>query len=745
MANWQTFSIDLGPVDGLVGQIQDVSSAIQAVGQVAEGILQLLRVFTTPSLPNAISTATQLLIGVIEGVLANLEDTAAFGLFAVPTTFDDLINYRGGFSSFQSTVISSFYDTNDVDRPQIGTAGYLGGIVIYINSENPEDLLTQAFSLLRLFGQTIDFRYPGPINLRATPADSLGFGLGPLIEAFSSDPQQAESLLLEWEEPKTSQGIFFDLYAGNKFYIERSKNRNGTLLTRPSSRATQQDALAKRKAKDAQASGETSLQYREPVLDAHRQPIYLWEPLDPNDPFVDPLDAKEGVGSRGLSTDFLAGTYSKLLTNVQPGTDNAYYYRVRTVPSDTILEPQTITVTEGSKPEQITRYVLKLDGVEYTESEPSAPAYGLLPTALTAPPSFDLPSALLNLYRIAYLLRFDTDVFGTQSQPLAGSSTLNPEIPEYLLALDPPEIEFESGDIRAAFESQNPAGFAFTDDQAVRYFQGEFFPEAIPDYSDSILYVDTVGNVASSNALEQDPFAGARELFSGILELTPRERFRLFVDQVAIDKIERIVPLVMRNDSLLETIQTVYTANEALITTALGEFTTEFTLKQELALRNAVAQVFVLFEGQLRSGQPPNWESVRLFRDVLPDVDLIGQQLLDLITSISRAVGSIDLRFDATITGLQNRLAALDAIIEVLGGIITFLEAASSVTLDASILFVPPAQGGVPYFVEELVNATNSPSSASTDYGAGFVLAAGGAGPDDAAALFDALRFVFGL
>jgi hypothetical protein len=89
-------------------------------------------------------------------------------------------------------------------------------------------------------------------------------------------------------------------------------------------------------------------------------------------------------------------------------------------------------------------------------------------------------------------------------------------------------------------------------------------------------------------------------------------------------------------------------------------------------------------------------------------------------------------------------LAALDAVVDALDEIISFLDAVSGTALTASILFIPPQTGGAPAFVNEVLAAQDKPTSEPTDYGGGFVLAAGGAGPGDGAALFDALRFVFG-
>lgn len=748
MADWKTFQIDLGDVSDALDQVQNVSDALSTLGQLAEAVLNLLRVFTSPSLPNPISAVAQLLIAQLQGLIDNLRDTGAFGLFVVPTTLDDLIESQGGFTRFQQRVVSSFYDTDDIDRPQVGSTGYLGGFVIYVNAPDPSALVLQVISLLRLFGTPAEFKYPAPINVRATPADDQGDASGPLIEGFFTTAQDPlTTILLEWEEPKSTQSLFYDLFAQNKFYIERSKSRNGVLLTRPSSRI-QQDPLAKRKAEDAQARGETAEIYREPVLNANREPIYLWEPLDPTNPFLAAVDADEGSNARQITSNFIAGTYSAVVRDVSPGQDNGYYYRIRSVPEDTVLVTRDVQVADGVTPETITTYALELDGEEYTESVPSNPVYGYIPNiTFQGTDSFNLPDALLNVYRAAYLLRFDTAVFGTQSQPLAGSDLLTPDIPEYILELGFADFEFEGeGDIREAFESQNPAGFVFTDDEAVRYFSGEFFPgpDEPPGYAASKRFVETVGAVTASDAIEQDPFAGARELFAGALGLSPRQRFRLFVDGVATQKIERIVPLVLRNETLFDSIRQLYTANEASILALLAGFSTEATLK-EVTLRNALAQLFVLFDGQIRPGIPPNWESVRLFQDILPGVDLAAQQLLDLITSINLSVGDIGGRFDATIEGLQNRLSVLDAVVDTLDEVIAFLEVASSLSLNASFLFIPPSIGGVSYFVEEFLTATTPPPSLSTDYGAGFVLAAGGPGPDDAQSLLDAIRFVFGV
>jgi len=742
MADWQNLEVDLSGVQAGVDGTQAVSDAVSAVGQIASALLGLLRTFTVPSLPNPIAGATMLLIAQLEDLLESLGDTGAFGLFLLPTTLDDLADSAGGYARFEQRVVASFYDTADAERPQVGQAGTLGGLVIYVNAPSPAGIIEKALALARLFGQRPEVSYPSPISLRATPASDLGVAIPGVIDIYTQGIDPPTTILLEWEEPKSTQNIFFDLFAANKFYIERSRSREGKRLTVTQPSTIQIDPLARRR--------NAPPEYREPVLDEKGAVTTVWEPLDPSNPFLDADDADEGEGR--LGANFLAGTYSTVLRGLTPGQDEGYYYRIRSVPENTVLASRPVETTDaGGVTAQEIAYELKLDGKPYQGSPPSSPVYGFIPEIpkQTGGAAFDLPTALLNVYRAAYLLRFDTTVFDDSSQPLTGSGILNPITPQTILDLPPDDFDFDgTGSVSAAFESQSPGGFRSTED-GVRYFSGEFFPEVFfeqgpPGYADSKRNVATLGAITSSSALEDDPFAGARELFAAKLGLTVRERYRLYVDEVATDKIERILPLIARNETLLGAIRTSYVGFEADLLELLTGFTTDFTLIEREDLRIAVASLMVLFDGQIRPGQPPNWRSVRLFKDVLPEVDRVGAELLAAIQSIELATADVSTRLDATVEGLQNRLAALDAVVDALDEIISFLDAVSGTALTASILFIPPQTGGAPAFVNEVLAAQDKPTSEPTDYGGGFVLAAGGAGPGDGAALFDALRFVFG-
>jgi hypothetical protein len=746
MATWKTLDLNLGTLDTAIDTVQDVADVLIATQDVAKTVLSLLRVFTVPGIPDPVTPILEVVLQQLQSVLDSLGDTGAFGLAVVPTTTENLLDLRGGYTAFQRTLVASFYDTDDMDRPQIGSTGVLGGIVIYLNSTNPAQALERILALLELFGRSPTLRFPAPINVRATPADDQGIAAPSLLELFTGNTSPQTTLLLEWEEPKITRNVFYDLFASNKFYVERSKSRQGVLLTREAVEAPLLDPLARRR-QQGEAQGETSRIVRDPVLNRQGEPQYVWEPVDPTQPFIDAVNAQEGESNRDINANFIAGTYSVVLRGLPSGEDEGYYYRVRSVPEDVQLASRPVTLVDGNREVPVTIYELTRGGRPYTESLPSSPVYGFIPNL---PPqtatSFDLPTALLNVYRAAYLYRMDTTVFNALSQPLTGSALLTPPLTRDILDLEPDTLQFDgTGDVRDAFANQNPAGFvSFTDPENGEYFEGTLYPDGVTSYSQARRRVETLGSVTQSNALEEDPFSGARELFAERFGLSPRARFQLYIDEVAVAKVERIVPLLLRQETLLDAIRQAYIAGEALIQQALTGFTTEGDLLTDLATRDAIARVLVLCDGQIRSGQLPNWESIRLFRDIIPEVDIVGSRLKALLDSLGGTLGNIQGSFDATLDGIEARLAILDTTLEILDGIISTLENLSQ-GLAASLLFIPPGTGGVAYFVDELLQATNTPQTLPSDYGAGYVIAAGGAGPQDAQDLFLALRFIFGL
>jgi hypothetical protein len=725
MADWQTF--DLGDVlqgTEYLDKVQDVADLLISVGNVATSVLELLKVFMI-SVPNPIEPAVQLLLSEIETVLENLESSEANGLFLIPTSLEELHQYQGGYPKFRTLFMQSLYDMEDPNRPQIGSDGYLGALFLLVTKDNVADFIRQIISLQYLTQIDMEIRYPPPINVEAVPADSDGDPVESMINLFSED-DELTTILLSWEEPKFTQSLFYDIFADNKFYIERSKSREGKLLTRQKTKVTQKDPLRKRTEKEGDAQG-----VEEPLLNRKGEPVSVWEPLDEDNPFV-----SLGDGNDDVTANWIAGSYSYVVKDVEKGVENGYYYRIRSVPEEVTLEERTL----GGE----TVHTLILNGQEYTESDPSVPVFGSLPDVDT---TFDMPTALLNVYRAAYMLRFDADTYDDQGTLMIGSSSLEEGVPQYLLEQETQIPEGTSSMTLQQIASAMVPGFdpLDGDEDSVRFFAGPLFEEEVESYEMSKWWVASVGSITASDDLENDPFSGARELFAQKFGLSTREQFRIWVDKMAIKKIKKILPIIMQNDSLFEMVKSFYTTAEPVILPLLEEGDFSGVFMTDIDLRTKVHQVIQMVDRHETQGIPPNWQAIRPLEDLIPEASSVLDRLFKMMSAFEQTFADFNASIDSTLEALRGRLDLLNDIIDVLDGIVAFFESLSVLDFSISTLFIPPAVGGVPYLTNEFMAAQNTPDTNPDDFTAGIVLAFGGPGEDDYKGPLNAVKFIFGL
>jgi len=717
VADWETFDLsDVLPGADELEELQTAVDTLVALGDVAIAVLEVLRAFLV-GIPNPLSPILSVLLNELQQVIDNLRETGAFGLYLFPTTLEEIEFYKGGYFKFRQLFLQSLYDVEDPNRPQVGASGTLGAFFILANRASVAEYIRQVISLSRLFRKPeLKLAYPAPVSVTIGPADEDGDTPDTSVNIFLEADDLA-TLYLEWEEPKFTQNIFYDIFGSNKFYIERSKSRDGTLLLRERTRNSLINPVQARREGDGR-----DIQIQEPALNRYDEPIYLWEPVKPENPFFVLTDSD-------LSQNFIAGTYSLILRDVKKGIENGYYYRIRSVPNDVELVEQEV---DGS-----TVYALQLNGEEWLESQPSVPVFGYLPDIDT---TFDMPTALLNIYRAAYMLRFDITTVDVTGDAYLGSDSLDPNIPDFIVELErdnASQAEFEFVfDVLGLPESlaDDPANYPV--------FGGPLFETLVPDYEDTRQYITTTGLVTASDTLENDPFAGARELFENTFDLSPRERLRLFIDKAAITKIDEILPTFLQNESLYEMIRLLYLSNEADILSALTQDAS--SIYDNETIRKAVALLIQTVDRYEIQGAPPNWESLRLVQDIIPEADAVLDRLFRIINSLNTSFEGVGTSLDSTIEGLRNRLSTLNDLVDFLDTIIAFYSSLNPIDYTVSVLTIPPGVGGTTYLASEFMNAGDVPETDPQDFSAGVVLAFGGAGPDDATGFFKALEFLFG-
>lgn len=120
--NTLAFADQLQPVAALVG---DVAAGLETVDGTLNTAIDGLSAFTETYTDPAASV-TQAIITEIENLIADLAQIGAAGLTLYPKSPDKPI----GWTRWKQTVIDSFFDTGDLNRPTYSDAATCGGMVI---------------------------------------------------------------------------------------------------------------------------------------------------------------------------------------------------------------------------------------------------------------------------------------------------------------------------------------------------------------------------------------------------------------------------------------------------------------------------------------------------------------------------------------------------------------------------------------------------------------------------------------
>jgi hypothetical protein len=688
MAEWEEFDLsdaieNSASAGATIGEIlQALSSIVDSVSSVLEILKNFMVIEPDPQL-----AAVKAILNQVKQTINNLKNTGVYALFLTPDSLDDLAeNYQGGYEEFEQLFVQSMFDVEDSERPQIGENGHLGGLTFFISARILPKLLDKIEKIAAVMGgSSIDPPpYPTPTNFRALPANDNGVPMErAFLDAFSGE-EKPEGILLEWQEPRFADDVFLDVFSQSKFYIEVAKQIDGEGLLKDQVPTDRENPLERRQRKE----GNTPNLGRS-VQTPNGSERRVWRPLDESDPFIDSDD----TSSENTRLNFLAGSYSHYLDDIEKGIENGKFYRISSVPLDVELEKE-----EGS-------YVLKRSGVIY-EASPSSPIFGALPDINY---DFDLPSALLNVYRAGYILRMDREVQLSDESRLTGSNFLERPLPKAVLE-----------DLNGKYQSPR---------EVIPYFNISMFNsiDSIMGFDESIRAVK--GDLVV-DPLKFDAFGGADEFVSPRESLEDNERFRIAVDRLAEQRVDKLVPIISNNDHLFQAFQDRYRAVESDIEAFLsspvslsGEFLNNSGIRQDIAYLLRIA------EGNVEQGAPPNWEELNIVEDLFPDIkelfDLIEGELRSLESALQNSIDEIT----ESVEGIRERLEKLTSIIDSIEDLIEFLKQIQLILDEVKMLWIPPKRGGSAGFVDQFTSAKDKPTTRDSDWFSGIVLAVGGQDP----------------
>jgi hypothetical protein len=702
------------------------SNIVQGIAGVIEtgiAILDLLSSFLVVG-QNPLLAGVAVLLEEIRTLLQSLSETGVHSLFIVPETPEEILEATGGYGKFEQTFLAALHDLEDPQRPQFSDDSTAGAFFLLLLKDDPSELIPILVQLFSFLARRFEFRYPEPVNVRIKPANQSGVPQERILNVFSDASTALTTLRLEWQEPRIANDIFLDFFGKNKFYIERSKSREGDLRLREATSRSVTNPLESRNTE--QGLG----QVIDPFIDDDGDPIYYWEPLNPDNPFVEPKNAWNYTLNR---INFLSGSYAYIIEDVEPGQESAYYYRVRSVPADTRLEPVNVTILNAQgKVEEKTVYDLKLgDERIHKLCPPSLPVFGFLPDIdLT----FDLPSALLNLYRVAYLYRFDARFRLTDGTSASGPDLLDPSISDafYQRLKDPSagihtfsELDTEGNPIESLIY-YFPFGLFDSEKEILNYFKTE----------------TSWQNFWYADARTFDPFGGVDEFIAPSINLPTSTRMRLEIDRIALKKVKKLVPFLLANDGLRSIFQTLYLNNEDLIKSLLVEGVGSLDFKED---RDTIYQMVQFVNGGSRSGNPPNWESIRLLDEIVPIAKTWTDKIFEFLTALNNTLQNTLADLRRTIRSVQDRLAVITELLDLLDDLILSLDLFAQLLPNFQILWIEPRRGGNTRLVSEFRNAEDKPTSDAGQVYASFVFAFGGPGKGDVDGITNVFKFLFGV
>lgn len=699
-ASWKQLklpAVSQGVTDDVRNALQTFSNLLSTAVQILELVQSLLVALKDPR-----AALINRVVDAVKQFLENLKETGVFFLPAVPQNLRQLVHtYRGGHPRFEEIVLNSLNDTDDPERPQIGPNGQLGGLLVNVVADSGSELLETLRRLIQFINRRFGPKYPAPVNLRTRLGDSNGIPLDKSFAGlFSGNAQKKPStLILQWEEDAVEGDIFLNLFEDSKFYIEKLQSRSldDTPQNRPNK--AKEGPLGKKK--------KNSGGLQNPQIERGRpagRTIPYWTPVDPNNPFVRPAQMPLSKSRK----NFLTGSYAYVIDNQKRGEQFGTYYRVWAVPEATELEK-----IQG-------RHVLTLDGELYTGSLSSKPVYGVIPKV--DPNGFDLPTAIWNTYRAAYLLRFDEDVLGRSGTSLIGSGRVEPSIPASLLERD----------LGGNLTTLNPSG---TD--PVVYYSGSDSGGLIPDGDPGMSHKETMqflNNPLTRDPSEFTPFGGADEFLSPQEDLPPHKQFRLGIDSLIENKVEKLTRILSENDSLFNSFRDRYLSAQPVIEEFLLKASVmpdEFTDESPDSPRSKVLGLIRLLEGNIQTGQPPNWQSIQLIDDFLPPISQFLDRLINIVETLQNVVNGAISELSESIESIQDQIRAINELIRLIEEIISLIEKLLQLQNRINLLWVPISQGGKQGFSDAVLNSRNKPQSDNDDFTFGFVFAVGGPSSPD--------------
>jgi hypothetical protein len=417
MATWTTIEFSFPIFDPLKEPLKGVLTALETISAILEALLELIKPFMI-DLTNPLKAIVALLLAAIRTIIDQIVSTGFSVLlvhpdFSRPDFAGVLDSVSGGYASFESKVISKFFDSSDIFRPQFPQGSSVAMLVMYIGATTPGDLMSQLLALLQLLKHPVKLTLPAPVGVKVLPVNKSGSSISQFKNLFDSDLDKA--LVVEWRMPEapSGQGVaglmnqavsVYNSYRFPTFVVERI----GPFPSEDNNDQSPQGELVQ-----VEAESPTLGKSIDPIIERYKFPkvstkiVVREENGNVYRDFPKKIDVDSGAEVLGA----LEGTYRYLDDDPELIAGRTYYYRVRPY----FGNAGPYLALKGAKSVASNKSILRREGNQVfvrfppslTLGQPSRVVKGFVPRPTPENAAFSAYDDVYNAIKVGILLNFE--------------------------------------------------------------------------------------------------------------------------------------------------------------------------------------------------------------------------------------------------------------------------------------------------------------------------------------------------
>lgn len=711
MADWKTYKLTIPGTD-LFKKVRDALEVLVALLDFLKALLNTVKVFLV-DFGNPLIALIQALILLLEAFINSLRATGLFGLYHVPpVTWDDFLDFFNGTAPFTEVFKASLFDGKDYNRPQpITGATKSGFILLVVDASDVATLVRRIQQLLALFGK--EFAAPrlrAPQNVKVFPLDG---GKDPLLSLPAVFGSPTKALAVEWSNPtqilppdpgfEGQLTSLRDEFTAPGYLIERTEEPTGKTVTHGVEQTDLRGRVSTAQFVVREDSGRLFREY----------------------------SAYFGVAPGDFTATFLLGslgTFRFIDDTVEKG--KRYTYRVRPFLGELGLDPVFHEMPFPPLREKrfgLRQFVQDYPGKNLILGDPSPEASGVV---ADLPLDFDVLNSLRTLFKTAFSLNFhlplpvgatfDNKGFptGVTSPSSVGKGSLLPLASSLSQLVGEPVAQ----EIPLTIDKTPPG--------AVQSYEeiGNLPPSRVPKFPWQTFTVRRRANqlaiqIAGAMLDNQGTASRYKALMTGGL---PFGQVQFGILTSAIN-IEGLTTGLVRDPGPGLPVETLNGAYNLYFMDPVYRLNVLAAVKFALTLASV--------------GTPPNWVSISVFRDIVPWLGEIFNDILAKIQALVDAYNGAIKEIKAYIDLIQRKIDALENFLKFL---ISILDQIEALELTVSVLNSGTVNVDASGWADIVDSASTQPAAPSRDpngYSAGVALAYVGS---DVKAFETALEALFG-